>query len=208
MYTNSYTYLPQLRGEAHLVKIVINKSSEILHIEIIARTYPRMLDISSIILPSLLHESRSANELEMLNTILYRETEISVGSIINIKITIIITPIFERKYSILAPAVRKVSPTVLPTKGMICVAIIFAALVDIFSDFVDSKVCVEIIVVKMSIINPIKNENTFLILLHNAIKFPSSKKEDANVNDKHTPTIISSEMTQIFSMIDKKTINP
>ena len=102
-----------------MAKTVNNKIKTIPQIDIIARMYPNMLEISSIILPSLLQPRSPANEFARMNTRRYSPIFIKGGKIINIRTTIKITPIFERRYSILAPAVLKESPILLPINGII-----------------------------------------------------------------------------------------
>ena len=179
-----------------------------LQIDIVARIYPNMLEISSIMLPSLLQPISPANELARIKARRYNAIFMSVGNIINKSTIIRMIPIFDRRYSILAPAVLNDSPMLPPIIGMICDANILAVLDERLSAFDASKLCVEITVVNMSIMNPKKKDNVFFIALLKANKFPSLTNADDNVRAIHIPIISSSEMMQMFSKIDKKTIKP
>ena len=179
-----------------------------LQIDITARIYPNKLEISNIMLPSRLHPISPANELAITKARRYNAIFMSVGNIINKSTTIRMIPILDRKYSILAPAVLNDSPMLPPIIGITCDANIFAVLDERLSAFVASKLCVEITVVNISIINPKTKENIFFIALLKANKFPSPTNADDNVRAMHIPIISSSEMMQIFSKIDKKTIKP
>ena len=118
------------------------------------------------------------------------------------------TPMLERKYSILAPAVFKESPTTLPTSGIICPTSILAVFVVNVSAFEDIRFCVEITVVNTIITKPTKNVNVFLIVELNDIRFTSLMNTEAIVNEMHTPIIISSASIHIFSKMLKNTIKP
>ena len=78
-----------------------------------------MLAISLMIFPSFLHPSNPAKELVMIKTILYSPIDIMVGKTNKINATTSAIPTFERKYSMLAPAVLSDSPIVFPTRGII-----------------------------------------------------------------------------------------
>ena len=122
-----------------MAKIVIRNNKTILQIESIAKIYPRIDDISIIILPSLLQPNNTATELLNENVSLYNKIETMVGIVIKVKITIIITPTPERKYSILAPAVRNVSPMLPPVNGIIFAVNILANLLVKLSDLLASS---------------------------------------------------------------------
>ena len=167
-----------------------------------------MLEISSRSFPSLLQPKSPANAFDIINPSLYNAIEINVDKTKSNKAIIRTIPTFERRYSILAPAVLKVSPTVPPTNGIICDARSFAALDVKLSALLAKRVCVDITVVNISIIIPIKKVNAFFIALLNGKMFVSPTKEDARANPKQTPTIDSNEIIHMFSIIDKKIIKP
>ena len=144
----------------------------------------------------------------MMKITRYKEIDINVGTIIKIKITIKITPILERRYSILAPAVLSDSPIVPPANGMMWPTSILAVLDDKLSALLAKSVCVEITVEKIIAINPQTNEKIFLMPLLSAKRFTSLTNEEAIVKAIHMPIMNSSEIIQTFSKIDRKTINP
>ena len=199
---------PQSNGDEHLANTVIKSNKIMLDIEIMASTYPYILDISSKILPSLSHPKSPAKAFEMMNPTLYNPIEINVGKTISSKTTIKTIPTFVLKYSMLAPAVRKDSPTVPPTRGIICVASIFAVLVLKESALLAIKVWVDITVVNISIIIPKKNVNAFLIALLKGKILVSPINEDATVKPRQTPNIASNDIIHTFSSMDRKTIRP